>query len=338
MLNYIQTKFPWIIKKHFVPNYFLNGNQNQYGNSSDSRSAVTVFMHSPRTSGSEIIKCLKRLMSKSSDLIAPAADEHFRLLWDNDISMTVNHRHRYNFHAGRDAFGICDFVPKKSCAYFTIARNPFDQAVSTYFYCQSALGDPLCKVMNANRVSIKEWILLHSDTLFRHFLFHSDVCQFHYQESEQRTNEMGSKIQFHNPDLIPCWYKHKMWLNNLSKFDKEVLLQYILDQLEKWFVVVGVSELLNATLTSFEQALNLPITKCKLQQKFTLENVMLTTNVAYKHPEDNDSQLELDHRERQTLLADNAIKRALQDDFRIYHKIRDITQLQIQRIFNRLKN
>lgn len=331
----VQKKFPWLMKRRSLPNFFLHLPQNATTALSYSR-GVLVLVKVPKTGGELLQQCLVDVSRNWSRTFSTSMTDSLRLAWDNETLLTPGYRNAFDGHVGWHAFGMCEHVGRP-CSYVALMRQPLERAVANYFYCQEALGDPMCTVLRANQVDIREWIIFQGSVFFRSLLFEPSVC-----ESQRWSfGQSGSyRDRYATSEQAPCWYKQKLWLDQLSDSEHDVLLDYVLDRLDRWFAVVGVTEDLWTMVQMLQKVYRLPVTGCNALQRDAAGSKekefyadALRTNNA--RPQ---SHFPLSYDEYVDLQYDYSVQRALRADYKLYAKVKQIAHFQEQLYSNKLKS
>jgi hypothetical protein len=315
----IHAKFPWIIQKNTLPNYFLRRgpDDTKYSDS------VVVFMHQPRAAGNAVSECMESIALQRSLAMSPVLTDTGRQDWDNGIG-TGNKalKDRVDIHRGNFAFGLCDSVTKP-CSYLIMIRDPWLRALSSYRYCKTALGDEWCSGGNANKMTLHDWIIHQGSVLFRLLLYSSHFCH-------SGDGGVTSANKTHsNTRHLPCWFIQKQKIADLKKSERDAVLDYVIENLEKWFSVIGIYEEFEDTVKLFEETLTWPMTMCRsLQPKDSLK-------FNSRHRGQN-SVLFLPETEVAALKEDSAIVAALEPDVKIYKEAKSIFSRQRQILFNKV--
>ncbi|XP_064652816.1 uncharacterized protein LOC135503258 isoform X2 [Lineus longissimus] len=312
----IHTKFPWIVQNNSLPNYFLSHNKDgaKYSDS------VVVFMHQPRAAGLALRECMETIALQRSLAMSPVLTDSGRRDWENGVG-TGNDalKNRVDIHRGNFAFGVCDTVTKP-CSYFIMMREPWLRALSSYRYCKTALADEWCSGENANKMSLREWIVHQGSVLFRLLIYSSHFCHS-LDGGATSTNKTNNRH-------LPCWFVQKQRIADLTNSDKHTILDYVLENLEKWFSVIGIYEEFEDSIKLFEETLTWPMTMCRSLQprKYSFSSRERREN----------SVLFLPETEVASLKEDPAVKAALEADEKIYKKAKSIFSRQRQILFNKV--
>lgn len=341
--NTIQQQFPWLQQNNTLPNYFL------HAGATLGSAHATVFLHQHRSAGGVVSDCLETVALKHHLVNGPRMTSDERLKWDQSNS-GKNIATKYDVHRGQYVLGLCDgYADNRPCFQFSMFREPMARAVSSYRYCQSALADEMCKVLNANGVSLKQWILHHGSLLFQQLTFNSDWCSSTNHLAPAKDDHRGffSDVDFLlKPEESPCWYRHKLRLEQLSPTEREHLLDYILEHMDRWFSVIGLVEDFDESIEMLEHVFRIPLTNCSFRKsdvdKIAEEDIVDNRANVKKHLEsyvvgDDDADDDDDNNDPDYLVYDYEVRKALDADFKIHKKAVRIFQLQRQVLFNKVK-
>ena len=318
----LRERFPWVLKNNSLGNYFLGGVTQE----ANYKKGVIVFLHQHRTAGSAMSQCLEEIAKNSSMAISDVVDSETRKEWDRN-DRHYEHSERYKIHRGEFSFGMCDDF-KKPCSYFSILRDPFERAQSSYQHCKSSLGDPLCQAVNANKVTLREWIIYNGSPLLRHLVYKSDICD-DIENDEIVQNITDPNLV--NKNSIPCWYVHKLKMDQLLPAEVNHLTDFVVENLKQWFSMVGLYEEFEDSISMLEKIYKLPFTKCKSLKKINKNDISNNSNTRHRISEyydDNDPEY---------LEYDYDVNRVLEPDRKIYEKAKKIFNIQRQLHSNRLK-
>ncbi len=311
----VYKKYPWAIQNNSLPNYFLAANQgDEYQN------GAVVFMHHHRSAGTAIRYCMEDIAERKSLASSPVMGSDDRFEWDNKHGLNSDFRDKLKFHRGQYSFGMCNELDR-DCSHFTLLRDPMERAQSSYEYCKQAYGDEMCKVVNANDMTLRQWVIHHGSLTFQQMVFQSQWCHL--------VNKSEPKVV----SQAPCWYRHKRQLDKLTGYDYKHLVEYVVNNMEKWFSVIGIYEDLNNSLLMFEHVYNLPFSKCQNLKKFDDSNSNINDNRSNRKKTRGGSY---DDNDPEYLKYDYEVQQALDADWKIYKKARKIFQLQKQILLNRL--
>ena len=240
-------------------------------------------------------------------------------------------QNKIQVHSGQYSFGLCNDI-SEPCSYMTILRDPLESKISSYYYCKTALSDEMCNVANANKMSLRDWILHNGSLLFRQILFQSHWCHLVDRLNDTLTDNGNHGDIVLEADRTPCWYKHKVSFNQLSPVDTSHLLEYILDNMDKWFHVVGLFEDIHKSIQMFEKSYKLPFTKCSSFQSLDWNTDGLDYKVNSRRHKveaygDNDPEY---------LKYDYEVQQGMDADVKKNSKAKQLYRIQKQVLFNKL--
>ncbi|XP_046547417.1 uncharacterized protein LOC124257414 [Haliotis rubra] len=331
-LSVVTERFPWLPKNNTLPNYFLNSGSHT-DNFYKYRDANIAFIHYPRAGGYRVIECLREISIKKHIAMSPLMTSKNRLLWERGEDNLEKFRHRLKFHSGRYVFGVCEKVDSP-CSYFLLLREPMQQAISSYEYCKETYEDEICQGFNANKMTLREWILNQGSVLFHQLMLNINFC------ASDRTFNFNFTLPegflFEKKDM-PCWMKQKIFLDKLSSTDLSHAVNYIISHLQSWFAVIGLLDDPQGSLEVFEKVYKLPFTKCKhFDRKETLSeshhgSFDNSANSVYQRQSDI-----YDENDPYTLSDDVYVRKALSADYRIYKAALKIYHMQKQTLSNRI--
>ncbi|XP_070563069.1 uncharacterized protein [Ptychodera flava] len=315
-------KYRWLVKRNFLPNFYTRStdqpNFSRWPPDQIYANSTIVFVHNQKSGGSTAKNCLKDIMKfygHEQPLLAanPNAEEFFAQMLKDGPGQDLARS-----YMGDSTFGICDFTDKP-CSYFTVLRDPYERVISSHNMCKLTEDQAQCIVRNATELSLKEWALHQGSFFFRQLLANP---LFFTKEYTKLIDKLRGP-EDPPTEKIPPWWRIELILNKMmDEKQKMVALQYILDNLESWFAVIGLTDEYDTNLILFERAFGLPFySRCagdmsnKRQYKLAGQNPQTSR-------QDVVAQL---HRE---LNRDPDVNRALYYDVKIYRKARDIFQRQ----------
>lgn len=296
--------------KNCLPNYFVKshpGNRFQY------RRSTAVFIHHQKSGGTTLRKCLRDLLGEPNRLATRSGQRMTGtsfmgsmhtdsvLLWTHLLNK--NARNNYQYIEGPNTMGICDTVlNEQPCSYYLLLRDPFDRALSTYFYCKVEKDDLLCasNQMDANKAHIKEWAIHQRSFLFAQLTFDIHYCNMSRLQQQQ----------------LPCWYRQRAMM---EETDLQERLKFVLSDLVHRFAVIGMLERFQQSLVMFEKVYGLNFTQCA-QKKENSMNERLSQS--------SNSQIVQQISQREQLLLqlrnDPDVQQAMRYDLAIYKKAKEI--------------
>ncbi|XP_070566391.1 uncharacterized protein [Ptychodera flava] len=325
----IFNRFPWLNRKLFSPNYFMSA-----GNSTDAtvkpriKDPTFIFVHNQKSGGTTLKKCIDRVTTEKK--MAKYVGVYDRVV--SQVIRKVNlQQNRSKFYAGENTFEMCDEFNRWNCSYFTLIRDPYERLISCHEFCKHALKDPLCAASDARKLTLKEWALHQGSYFFRQLQFKPTyVCSGKIMRENIAPKIKRAKYLGRNAVRPPCWYRHKLFLDDaLNDTEKEALLNYFLDNLKNWFTVIGITEEYRTTLGLLQQAYDLPFQD--LCRNLISKKGLYKVNGTRASPK---SKQELIQKRKAELQADPEINRALYYDIKIYEKAREIFEEEKKQYFS----
>ncbi|XP_070571721.1 uncharacterized protein [Ptychodera flava] len=314
----IIDKFPWLEKKNRLPNYFTR--QVDSGISPQSyKDGAIVFVHNQKSGGTTIKSCMRTLLQaigqgppKVIGNVNAATYYSLLLFKGRDMNLT---RH---FYVGDSTFGLCEYA-SKPCSYFTVLRDPYERVISAYNMCHF-LRAQQCRVRDAGRVPINEWVIHQGSFFFRQLLVNNEFFTEkynHFVEKYQRSTANSSK-----PAQLPTWWKNEIILKHfITTSQKAVILQYVLENLENWFAVIGMTSEYDMSLKLIEEVYDLPFyTNCAGMK----ENAVYPYEVHNQADASNLTRDQIVERLKSQLQSDPKVRDALYFDLEIYEKAKYI--------------
>ncbi|XP_070558878.1 uncharacterized protein [Ptychodera flava] len=333
-LHAIFDRFPWFDRKQFSPNYFIvgvSGNSVEAAVKPRIKDQTYMFVHNQKSGGTTLKDCIDRITRQKQMA-------RYVGVWDEyevaKVIHDVNHKHaKSKFYASEYTFGLCDEFNRQNCSYFTLIRDPYERLISCHEFCKRALTDPLCAASDARNLTLKEWALHQGSYFFRQLQFKPTyACSDKIMRDKISPKINKAKYLGRNATRPPCWYRHKLLLDDaLNDMEKEVLLNYFLDNLKNWFTVIGITEEYRTTLGLLQQAYNLPFRDLCMN--------LISMKGLYKvdgKPATPQSKQELIQKLKAELQADPEINRTLYYDVKIYEKAREIFEEEKKQYFSML--
>lgn len=321
----IHDKFAWMIQNNTLPNYFqqTDNSKKLYKNNN------IVFLHHPRAAGSSIMKCIENLTQGTLLNFSPVMDSNRRYEWENKpMYKSPKFRSNLKIHRGKFSFGLCNGL-QSNCSNFILIRDPLMRSLSSYQYCKTFPNDELCLVADANSMSVKEWIIHQGSLLLQQLTFNPDSCK-----SDPDIDYETEPKSLHTGEL-PCWYKHRLFLKNLNEYDYSIILDYVVNNVHKWFGVVGLYEDFQNSLELFQHVYQIPLLKCPSLQILDTKKYIKNNKANRRKRKDDDDVPSTDY--ENYLEYDSDVKEALKADIKIYNSLKSMYAIQKQIHFNSLK-
>ncbi|XP_052085792.1 uncharacterized protein LOC127723265 [Mytilus californianus] len=330
-LESIMTKItPWIRHKNMHQNYFMSGRV--YTVDKPLTDSSLVFIHHPRTGGSNMIRCLNNI-SNSYDLpMSPLMTSENRALWDSGNKITNKYKDRIKIHRGKFSFGMCENL-NQMCSYVIFLRDPLERLISSHNHCQTFPDDEFCGSSDPRDMSLRSWILSQGNVLLKQLLFSPHFCNDDYLKSFNISSNMNSR-------KLSCWTKNNLVLDKLIVDFKNNITQYIVNNLHRMISFIGLSEELDLSLSMLEKSFKLPFTNCDFKSpsrahlnKEIQTNRALNTNSFHQ----NDEEIEDENDDFVNFKDDLYIQEALSADYAIYHEAKRIFHIQKQMSLNSVR-
>ena len=270
-----------------------------------------VYLHHNKAGGSSIKSILRE--------IARISGFKTVLIHPRNVNFVQNHKSRsielsnQTIYFGGYSFGTCDFLlNERPCSYFTMTRNPFERAVSSYFYCKRYSGDQLCGPANITNMSIEDWAIYQGSYFFRQLLMHPDACSNKYGEIIDLYQNKTKNVYKYTKNRESCWFNQKAFLQTkVSDKERRVLLKHCLDNLERWFAVIGTLDNFTDFLMMLQITYDLPFRGYVKTRVNGGKQGNLTKIMAAK------------------LMSNSAVTNALYEDLKIYEKSKTIFDKQL---------
>lgn len=291
---------------NYLPNAYIHPS-----NHSVFKNSVLVFVHNPKSGGSTIKVCMTRLLHQKPVLIFSKTRDTIREdLLNGDAALEP-------YYMGDSTLGICDYGQQpRPCSYFTMLREPYERAVSLYYFCQD--GGNGCSQSNK---SLEEFVLRTCSTFF-----HQLTVSFSCRESKDRNCRISQVCQ--------KWRCNSTFArSNIPRDQMDTLLQYVIDHLDRIFAVIGLLNEYDLSLELFEDTFGLKFANtCR-----TLHH----NKGSYLYREDASSD---DEKLSQNILIETAVKRlrkneairkCLRADETIYQRAKEIFEIQKNELLKR---
>ncbi|KAJ8041768.1 hypothetical protein HOLleu_12673 [Holothuria leucospilota] len=297
--NYFQSSVQTINLNNYLPNAYLYRHLAKPYNTS-----ILTFVHNPKSGGSSLKQCmlgLYRAMNKNKPVVV-AMDTV-----GEEMEKLLNHVTPPNdYYMGDAALGICDSVDDRPCSYFTVVREPFERAISHYYFCKN--GGDGCPPS----VTTLEEFTMSSCSLFFRQLTSRVLCK----EDKQNTS-LPWKC-----DRIPISIDHL----SPNQQEREMLLKYFLENVDKIFAVIGLTEEFETSLKLLEDTFGEPFHE--------LCHKKHANAGSYKKVGDKDVTEAVRERiiseAKEMLMKNEQISQCMHEDVQLYNKMYEIFQKQKQ--------
>ncbi len=296
--------------------------------------AKQVFMYQHEPGAYFVRECI-RMVAKDKNLLIPSVplNAAYRSSWD---MMDKKKKNSFQILYGGLSFGVCEGI-SSPCTYFSLIEHPLDRILTVYSLCQSNVGGTYCHYnsLNVSSMTLEEFVKTQGSNLFQKLLYYSRHCK------------LVGEDEICLPDIKTSFV--------LTDVEKKLNLENIINNVEKWFGIVGLGDHLEESLQLFERVLGHNFTSCfkrasdsmklllrhvlplQVQCKHATEGsdlINLCLNQSYSVlQKDNQSEGSLHDRDfmalKDSLLADEKIIQYLQPDLTIYNKLKEVFHKQI---------
>ena len=208
-------------------------------------SAVRVLLYQHEWGGYGCRDCVK-LLAQAAGLPIPDSPltTAYRQEWDKS---TVKRKQRYKILYGSLSFGVCEKI-LKPCNYFVMMPHPIDRILQVYHYCKQGYNRTtnFCHFdkLNFTNLTLSQFIRNQGSGFFKKLLYYSRHCRL---VGDDEVCLKDAAFSF-------------------SSIERQVLLNHILDNLHKWFSVVGLVNRYNESMELFEYVYKQNFTSCPLPE------------------------------------------------------------------------
>ncbi|XP_070558648.1 uncharacterized protein [Ptychodera flava] len=267
--------YPWLIKTNSLPNYFTRqtrqyGKPRQPDEAYSYKNCTIAFVHNQKSGGTTTKTCLSNSMEEVGEMVPrlianPNAGQIFGSF------LNGSDKYKRTSYAGDSAFSACDFVDRP-CAYFTVIRDPLERAISSYNMCLGS-KQPQCVMRDISQMSLNDWAIHQGSFFFRQLLANPEFFTDKYT---------GLLDKLRGPDdppteRIPPWWRNKLILDHfMDDNQKEMVLEFVLANLESWFAVIGLTEEFDTSFCLFDRVFKLPFYTLCAGRKRTNEITVTT--------------------------------------------------------------
>ena len=253
-----------------------------------SSSVVLMYQHEP---GGHFFKdCYKYVTLASNKSVSPGISASYRKEWEAKSQQQKDH---YKYLYGGVSFGICEMINHK-CLYSIFVSHPIDRLLQTYNLCKRDSSKSFCHFhkLNLKKMSLYDFIKVQGNRLFQRLLYYNKHCRL-LGEDEICLQDIKTSFVLTNKE-------YKVHLHN------------VLQNIENWFAVIGLTDYFDQSLAVFDSVLNL--------------NMSAKCRAYWKTPTKSKRYL----RQREKLLADKNIRKWLQADLLIYEKLTQVFHKQLK--------
>ena len=206
-----------------------------------------------------------------------------------------------------------------------MVKHPIDRILTVYNVCQKNASSVLCHFnkLNVQNMTLQQFIKVQGSSFFRKLLYYSKHC----------------KLVGHDEICLPDTKTSFV----LTARERKIYLENILENLEKWFSVVGLEEYFENSLLLFESVSGLNYTDCGRPKK--RKELVNTDKLLWPVMSSSGrntlrglrNMKELHHMQnvtfkalREKLLQDPQVSKWLSADLAIYTKLEELFQKQLE--------
>ncbi|KAJ8041373.1 hypothetical protein HOLleu_12173 [Holothuria leucospilota] len=283
-----------------LPNPYVTGR-----NITDYSKSIMAFMHNPKSGGTTLKDCILTLTQELHQRrpILLAGNDSRVEIQENILNGIINPE-KYNFIMGGASLGICESFSSRKCSYFTILREPYDRMISHYFFCKDGgkSGAPC-----ANK-SIEEFTLRVGSLFFS-------------QLAVTVTCHCDNNCDNISKQPWQCVSDHSSYYKNIEY--KDEFLQFLIQHLDSYFAVIGLTEEYDTTLTILQSTFGVPFHNlCSGFQR----------NAGKYGSKGKASSEERKLEAKKRMLASEAVRRTLYPDVMLYERAKQIFQMQKEKL------
>ena len=232
-------------------------------------------------------------------------------------------REKYDILYGGLSFGVCE-GHSQECLYFVMITHPLDRLLQTYWLCRNRINSSFCQFLHTENITnIYDYVEQYGSAFFHKLLYYSRHCRL-----------IG--------DHEMCIHDNKIYFV-LSPEEKAKYLIDILQNLERWFGVIGIAEELQTSLNLISGVTGLDFTKCLSpehvapKQFYKFFHKFHNFSSVSEHPP---KAMTIDGMSystiRELLLNDTRIINWLSADMEIYNKLVELFHIQVS-VYNNMK-
>lgn len=275
------------------------------------RDPLPAFLHNPKSGGTTIKKCLVTMAENENLTISPFLWKETRTQFEEDLLNGAYEGTRFDLVAGDVSLGTCARMPThRTCAYYTVVREPYDRAVSQYFFCKGG-GETANSCTNK---TIEEYVLNVGSLFFRQLTYQTTCYNIMSSSKlEAASNDHG--------------WRCKKNLHSSSEKEKDRLIAYLLKKMDSIFAVIGITERYEESLELFQDAFNLSFHDTCSGFRF---NVGPSINSTRRRRTETDENLHrIKEEAKRSLMINAKIRKSLRPDILLYRKAKEIFEKQI---------
>jgi hypothetical protein len=240
--------------------------------------APTVFLHIPKAAGNSVKELFvkgflkdQRGNQQKGSVKTQSLHIDTRRDWDLDTKSKKMHAVLY----GAFAFGACDSHSQAPCAYYVVLREPAARIVSEHKYCHSVNFEDQCctgrrGAAYMRTLDVTQWAEEKGSFMLEHFLrlapedwHHSNAetyVPWRQRNRETRVNPLETR-------------RGREGVANAAD------LQFVVEHLEEWFAVIGITERFEESMSLFAFALTGKLIPRSLAGSVHTHNQNTTTSV-----------------------------------------------------------
>ena len=276
----------WILPKGISSSQFTT-NHERYRNST----IVLFYQHEP--SSISVRDCLFAAASQKGLATSKLPiNARFRKDWEQ---LAHWEKDRFQVLYGSLSFGVCEGLTHP-CSYLTMLSHPIDRILTMYHLCQLNSSHTFCHFTKTDliNVTLHEFVRSQGSNLFHKLLYYSRHCRL---VGDDEVCLEDSKVTF-----------------ALSAAERKIYLQSVLEHLEEWFSVVGLTQYMELSLLLFDLVHHLNLSACHAQ---VFNDIALIGDTPYDTV-------------RAELLGDPKVQQWLSADLAIYRKLEEIFLQQLE--------
>lgn len=299
--------------------YFHNYLPNAYvypSNVSSREKPVLAFVHNPKSGGTTVKNCMLKIFQPNPPVVLS-----FKTAYTIRENLLNSDVHLDDYYMGDSALGICDYETSRPCSYFTMMREPYDRVVSHYYFCKDG-GQSYPPCDN----SLEDFVL--------------DSCSLFFRQTTVRFN-CKEYFDHYCDDKLMCpqsWHCNATEVHvdnmDITQHERETILQYVIQNLDKMFTVIGLMEEFDTSLELYQDALG--------GNFHEFCQGMYANKGSYFHRENEGGGKTLSREDeveaaKRRLRSNENVRRCLSDDEKIYEKAKELFEIQKKELEKRKK-
>ncbi|XP_071852848.1 uncharacterized protein [Apostichopus japonicus] len=283
-----------------LPNYFLHESRRR-----DFDQSIINFWHIQKAGGSTVAHCMvnmvKELNLPETFHGGPSCKKKDGMVDRSAYFTNVSLNHP--IVRGHGTLGLCDFIHDKittrNCSTFALFRDPVERAVSNYFFNRqiaTKLGHTTGGFAKALQHNITEWLKQVGSVTLQGFA------------NEWRLEEKGNSQEI-------CKEQRSSIVEVRGWRLVDGFLQSIIDNMDRHFSVIGITEDLESTYEILEFVYGLPFTKTCIGL-----HIMKGKYDSITHTKQETLKADA----KRQLMEDEEVMKLLQFDILIYQRAKEI--------------